>query len=110
MSLCVFVLAMCAMMEHSHRYIPRYHHHSGRVGQQKVWGLRKTYQVAPRIPISISMACRLGIVWFLAIRVDVYTNILRSFLPLLTLGPGTLIFGLEFVAAGAELGDGLLGQ
>lgn len=56
------------------------------------------------------MAYRLGLVWFLSIRVDVYTNILRSFLPLLTLGPGTLTFSLEFVAAGAELGDGLLGQ
>jgi len=80
------------------------------VGQQKSLGSEKAYKVAPRIPISIPMAYRLGLVWFLSIRVDVYTNILRSFLPLLTLGPGTLTFGLEFVAAGAELGDGLLGQ
>jgi hypothetical protein len=39
-----------------------------------------------------------------------HTGLLRGFLPQLTLGPGALAFVLEFVAAGAELGDGLLGQ
>lgn len=35
---------------------------------------------------------------------------MRGFLPQLALGPGALTFVLKFVAAGAELGDGLLGQ
>jgi hypothetical protein len=35
---------------------------------------------------------------------------LCGFLPQLTLGPGALAFVLKFVAAGAELGNGLLGQ
>lgn len=39
-----------------------------------------------------------------------HARFLRGLLPLLALGPGALALVLELVAAGAELGDGLLGE
>lgn len=39
-----------------------------------------------------------------------HARFLRGLLPLLALGPGALALVLELVAAGAQLGDGLLGE